>query len=91
MLLLLKSGIQCRPQTNDERLTCSQHLVFVWYLFVSMHLCVCVEHQDIINLQYLSFIYYAWCALMINEFKDIDVLFNPKYVPRTLSDCLSCT
>jgi len=41
---------------------------------------------DIINLQYLSFIYYAWCALMINEFKDIDVLFNPNgFEPLPLS------
>lgn len=33
--------------------------------------------SDVMNLKYISFIYYGWEALMINEFKDIDVIFDP--------------
>ena len=27
--------------------------------------------------QYTSYIYYAWAGLMLNEFRDITVIFNP--------------
>jgi hypothetical protein len=31
----------------------------------------------VLHLQYVSYVYYGWCALMVNEFRDIDVVFNP--------------
>mmetsp|Transcript_25016 Transcript_25016/g.30264 ORF Transcript_25016/g.30264 Transcript_25016/m.30264 type:complete len:1155 (+) Transcript_25016:382-3846(+) len=36
-----------------------------------------MEEQALANLQYLSFMFYSWSALMVSEFKDIDVVFNP--------------
>ncbi|KAK3260008.1 hypothetical protein CYMTET_31023 [Cymbomonas tetramitiformis] len=33
--------------------------------------------SGVMDLKYISFIYYSWEALMINEFKDIDVIFDP--------------
>jgi len=33
--------------------------------------------NPVMKLQYVSFMYYSWASLMINEFKDIDVVFNP--------------